>query len=152
MAKNRRHLDTPFRQGILNFEVPAPISPIPGALNISAEMRGLISNILKDCPRSRFEVAARMSELTGVEITKFQLDSWTAESRDGWRFPLEYAPAFEVACETHRITEWLAAKRGCKIMVGKEALLAELGKIEQMEAELKAQKQALKKYLAGGQG
>ena len=152
MAKVKRHLDTPFRQGVLNFEVPAAPAPIPGALNMSTEMRGLISNILKDCPKSRFEVAARMSELTGVEITKYQLDSWTAESRDGWRFPLEYAPALEVACETYRLTEWLASKRGCKVMVGKEALLAELGKIEQMEAELKAQKQALKKYLAGGQG
>lgn len=57
-----------------------------------------------------------------------------------------------MACETYRLTEWLAAKRGCKLMVGKEALLAELGKIEQMEVELKAQKTALKRYLAGGQG
>lgn len=149
MAKIKCNLN--IRQGILNFEVPAEPAPIPGALNISAEMRGLISNILKNCPKSRFEVAARMSELIGIEITKYQLDSWTAESRDGWRFPLEYVPAFEVACETHRVIEWLAAKRGCKIMVGKETLLAELGKIEQMEAELKAQKQAIKRYLAGGQ-
>lgn len=89
MAKSKRHLDTPFRQRTLNFEVPAAPTPIPGALNMSTEMRGLVSNILKDCPKSRFEVAARMSELTGVEITKYQLDSWTAESRDGWRFPLE---------------------------------------------------------------
>lgn len=38
-----------------------------------------------------------MSELTGDPISKDQLNAWTAESREKWRFPLEYLPAFEVA-------------------------------------------------------
>lgn len=117
------------------FEVPVARTPMPGALAIGPALRHRLSDLLKACPLSRFEIAARMSELTGQEITKHQLDSWTAESREGWRFPLEYLPAFEVAVETHQVTAWLAELRGCKVLVGKEALDAEIGKLERLKEE-----------------
>lgn len=115
------------------FEIPVPRVPMPGALDVGIAVRHRISDLLKDSPRNRFEIAARMSELLGHEITKHQLDSWTAESREGWRFPLEYLPAFEVAVETHLVTTWLADLRGCKVLVGKEALDAEIGKLERLK-------------------
>jgi len=117
------------------FEVPVARTPLPGALDVGLQVRHLISDLLKVCPLKRFEIAARMSELLGHEITKHQLDSWTAESLEGWRFPLEYLPAFEVACETHAITAWLADLRGCKVLVGKEALDAEIGKLERLRED-----------------
>lgn len=117
------------------FEVPVARTPLPGALDVGLAVRHLISELLKASPRNRYEIAARMSELLGHEITKHQLDSWTAESREGWRFPLEYLPAFEVAVETHQVTTWLADLRGCKVLVGKEALDAEIGKLERLKEE-----------------
>ncbi len=114
------------------FEVPTARDPLPGALDVGLAVRHLISDLLKASPRGRFEVAARMSELLGHEISKHQLDAWTAESREGWRFPLEYLPAFEVAIETHQVTAWLAGVRGCRVAVGKEALDAEIGKLERL--------------------
>lgn len=117
------------------FEVPVPRNPTPGALAVGNALRHLLSDLLKDCPKSRFEIAAQMSELLGHEITKHQLDSWTADSREGWRFPLEYLPAFEVAVSTHSITAWLADLRGCKVLVGKEALDAEIGKLERLKED-----------------
>lgn len=117
------------------FEVPVPTVPMPGALNFSHQLRRLLSDLLKACPSSREIVAARMSELTGDPITKHQLDSWTAESRDGWRFPLEYLPAFEVAVETIGLIAWAANVRGGKILMGKEALDAEIGKLERLKED-----------------
>jgi hypothetical protein len=114
------------------FEVPVARNPLPGALDVGLALRHLLSDLLKTTPRGRFEVAARMSELLGHEISKHQLDAWTAESREGWRFPLEYLPAFEVALETHRVTAWLADLRGCRVAVGKHALDAEIGKLERL--------------------
>jgi hypothetical protein len=38
-------------------------------------------------PLSRYQVAAKMSELLDVDITKTMLDSWTAESKEQHRFP-----------------------------------------------------------------
>lgn len=117
------------------FEVPVARNPLPGALDVGLAVRHLISDLLKASALTRFDIAARMSELLGHEITKHQLDSWTAESREGWRFPLEYLPAFEVAVETHQITTWLADLRGCKVLVGKEALDAEIGKLERLKED-----------------
>lgn len=129
------------------FEVPTPRTPRPGALDVGCQLRHLLSDLLKACPLSRTEVASRMSELTGQEITKHQLDAWTAESREGWRFPLEYLPAFEVAVDTHEVGAWVADLRGSKLLVGKEALEAQLGKIGRMKDELSRKERALKKQM-----
>lgn len=133
------------------FEVPAPRTPVPGALDVGLALRGLLSQLLKDSPLSRFDVAARMSELTGHEVTKHQLDSWTAESREGWRFPLEYLPALEVALGTHDVTAWLADLRGARLSVGREALEAQLGRLGRMKDDLARQERALKKMLGEGE-
>lgn len=117
------------------FAVPQPTVPMPGALNFNHVLRRLLSDLLKECPISREMVAARMSELIGETITKHQLDSWTAESREGWRFPLEYLPAFEVSCQTTVLSAWLAGIRGGKMLMGKEALDAEIGKLERLKEE-----------------
>ena len=117
------------------FEVPVARTPLPGALSVGLALRHLIAELLKGCPLSRIEIAARMSELIGEPVTKHQLDAWTADSREGWRFPLEYLPAFEVAVSTHGLTAWLADLRGCKVLVGKEALDAEVGKLERVRDE-----------------
>lgn len=129
------------------FEVPTPRSPLPGALEVGLAVRHLLSDVLKASPLSRFEVAARMSELLGHEVSKHQLDAWTAESREGWRFPLEYLPALEVALETHAMTGWLAELRGCTVLVGREALDAKIGKLERMRDEAAKQIRQLKQVM-----
>ena len=127
--------------------VPVARTPKPGALDINMQFRHVLSDEIKKSPLSRHQIAARMSELLGHEVTKHQLDSWTAESRDGWRFPLEYLPALEVALETHEVLTWLAGIRGAKLAVGREALETQLGKLEHMKGELRKQEAAIKKLL-----
>lgn len=140
-----RHTYDPLTPDL--FEVPVPLRATPGALSVGPALRGLLSDLLKRCPMSRFEVAARMSELTGEHISKHQLDAWTAESREGWRFPLEYLPALEEAIHTHDVTAWVANLRGARLSVGREALETQLGKVAQMRDELARQERALKKLL-----
>lgn len=130
------------------FDVPRAPAPTPGALNFSIRLRAALSAALKATPLSRYEVAARMSELLGAEVTKNQLDAWTAESREPWRFPFEYAAAFEVVCGTACLQDLLSEMRGTKVLKGEDSLLAELGRIEQMEHNLKLEKQQIKKFLA----
>lgn len=129
------------------FEVPAAPAPIGGSLEYSTELRHVLSEALKRSPHSRYEIAARMSELTGTEISKATLDAWTAESKTPWRFPFEYAAAFETACETTCLQELLGRKRGSRILVGKDTLYAELGRIAQQRDELARREKELKRYL-----
>jgi len=75
------------------------------------------------------------------------LDAYTAESRGDHNFPFRYAAAFEQATVSYCLTNLLSKARGCQVLVGEDALLAEFGRIQRMEADLKKQKAALKKYL-----
>lgn len=129
------------------FDIPRAPAPVGGSLNYASELRCVLSEALKRTPKSRFEIAARVSELTGHEVSKATLDAWTAESKAPWRFPFEYAAAFEAACESTCLQELLARKRGCRVLVGEESLLAELGRISQTREELARQEKALKHYL-----
>lgn len=130
--------------------VPVERGGKPGSLDIGVQLRSLLSELIKLSPLSRYQIAAKMSELVGHEITKHQLDSWTAESREGWRFPLEYLPALEVALETHDITAWIADLRGAKLSVGKEVWEAQLGKLEALKNQLRLQERAIKQAMRGG--
>ncbi len=130
--------------------IPRQPKKTPGKCNFDQELRKILNKAIKNSPKTRNEIAEQMKILTGDNITKFSIDSWTAKSRNKWRFPLQYVVAFEIACETHDITAWLAQKRGCKLLIGEDALLAELGKIESMEQELRARKKAIKQHLKKG--
>lgn len=153
MAKTRGALDMarPPRdpRTIDLFDVPQAPPNRPGSLACDRELRHVLSGVLKQAEGDRYAISAEMSRLVGTDITKHQIDSWAAESREGWRFPLAYAPAFEAACNSYALTEWLAELRGCRVLVGEEALLAELGRIEREEAALKARRQMLKQRLGG---
>lgn len=132
-----------------DFEVPRPPENGPGTLRYAPEVRHALSLAIKSSSRTREQIAAEMSLLTGSEITGHMLNAWTAESREAWRFPLEYAAAFEAACQTHTLTELLAAKRGCKVLMGEAVLEAEWGRLEALESEIKARKRELKKRIGG---
>lgn len=108
----------------------------PGSMNISVQLRNELSEGLKFSMLSRHQVAARMSELTGVEITKSQLDSWTAESKEGHRFPAEYLPAFCHVTGYKKPLMMMARLVQCYLIESEEALLAELGKIDQVKKDI----------------
>jgi len=127
------------------FEIPRPIVPQPASLDYARELRHILSDALKNSNKSRFEVCARMSELLGHEISKSTLDAMTAESREGWRFPFEWAVAFEIACDTYCLTEFQARKRGCKVYAGDEVRQAEIGRLESQMQEMAVKLKAMKK-------
>ena len=114
------------------FAVPEPAAALPGAMDYGLQIRRLLTDAIKASHLSSFQISARMSELTGVPISEHQLHTWTAPSREGWRFPLEYLPAFEAASETHMITAFLAGTLGGRLLIGREALNAELGRLERV--------------------
>ena len=129
------------------FEVPQALPPISGAMDLDVPLREALTDAIRHAPGDRLDVAAQMSRLTGRDITRYMLDAYTGESRTDHNFPFRYAAAFEAAAESFCLTNLLAKARGCSVLVGEESLLAEMGRLEQMEQELRTQKAALKKYM-----
>lgn len=71
-----------------------PAAPGPGSFHIQNQLKEEISKGLRLCRLSRYEVAAKMSEMLGYEITKTMLDAYTAESKENHRFPAEWLAPF----------------------------------------------------------
>lgn len=134
------------------FAVPQPVPAVAAGLDLDAALREAVADAIKHCDLDRWQIAAEMSRLTGREVSKYMLDAYTGDSRQDHNFPLRYAAAFEAATGSYCLTQLLAKSRGCKVLVGEEALLAEMGRLEQMEAEIKAQRSALKQYLERRKG
>jgi len=132
------------------FAVPVEAPRLPGALDYGLAVRRLLANAVKASPLNVSEIAARMSEFVGASITAHQVHAWTAPSREAWRFPLEYLPAFEAATETHMLTAWLAEVRGGRLSIGREALHAELGRLERQRDEAGRRIRVLKQAMGEG--
>ena len=118
-----------------------------GSFNIDAQIRAMLSDALKKCPLSREVVAGKMSELMGMEITKSQLDSWTAESKENHRFPFAYAPAFCEATGNVDIFRVSVEMVGCYLLKGEDALLTELGRIEKQKEEIAKKEKLIRQTL-----
>ncbi len=120
-----------------------------GKYDWDKRLRSLISEALKASPYSRYEVAARMSELLGKSISKEQMDSWSAESKENHRFPLVYLPAFTVSTGDSRIMRELAELCNGHFIESEDALRLELGRIEEAKRELVKKERTIKGFLDG---
>lgn len=129
------------------FEVPQPAEPIPASMDYGVAVARMVGDTLKEADCDRFEVAARMSRLTGREVSKYMLDAWSSEARDAYNIPFYLVPVLETACSTHRFTNWLAGIRGGRLLIGREALNAELGRLEHARAQAAQKIRDLKKLM-----
>jgi hypothetical protein len=135
------------------------LGPEPGSLMIGSMVRERLSQTLKRSMYKRYEVAGRMSELLGIEITDSMLYSWTAESKESHRFPLEYLPAFCWATGDLGIAESVAKRCGARLVKGEEVVLLELARIAEKKRQADEEKRlmdeeeaALREYLSAMRG
>jgi hypothetical protein len=129
-------------------QAEAASSPsINGKASIDAAVRSIISDALKRCPLSRYEVAAKMSDILGVEITKSQIDSWSAESKENHRFPFVYTGAFCQSTGDKTLARYMAKLCDGYFIEGKEALYMELGKIQEQKKDLDSREELIKRTL-----
>lgn len=128
--------------------------PRPGSLSFNAELRSALARAIKECPKSRAIVAGEMTDLIygetageGAQVTVDQLNSWTAPSRDAWRFPLEYLPAFVEATAAQWLLEIIAERCGCRALMDAAALLAEIAAIDAKRKDLKRRRSDLERLI-----
>jgi hypothetical protein len=136
------------RQSASLFELIKKIEPQTESLSIyQLSLREVISQAIRKCNLSRYHIVAKMSEELEIDITKSMLDSWTAESKDGHRFPCEYLPAFCRAVGNNDAILWLVHQVGAYLIGSKEIYELELGKIQQIKMELGEREREIKRML-----
>lgn len=128
---NRRDTST----GDLFVDIPRPAPALPATMDFRGELSALVGDMLAearraDDSRDRYGICAAMSRLTDHDVTKPMLDGYTSAAREAFNLPFWLVPALETACDSTRLTEWLAAKRGGRVLLGPDALDAEIGRLE----------------------
>lgn len=137
--------------GDLFANVPQAHPMTPGAWRFRCEISHVMGEAIKACSKDRYQIAADMSRLLGREISINTLDKYTSEASEEHIPNLETAIAFDAATEQMALVNLFASKLGCRVLPGKESLLAELGRLEQMKGEIAKQEKAIKRVLGESQ-
>lgn len=131
--------------------IPQAHPKTAGAWRFRAEIAHAMGDAIKACHKDRYQIAADMSRLLGREISVNTLDKYTSEASEDHIPNLETAIAFDAATEQTVLASLFASKLGCRVLPGKDSLLAELGRLQQMKGNIANQEKAIKKLLGEGQ-
>lgn len=134
--------------------------PTEGSMNITVQLRQSISKGIKHSGLDRIDICTGIYKLTGIEVSKSTLDSWSAESRaingDGidnngnkrWGIPAEVLTAF---CY---VTDWweplhIVVETGpYKALKGRDVVRARLGQLKEEITKKTNEARELEKKLA----
>lgn len=145
MSKSKKDLTV---NNQLSFLEGIELKGGPGSFNISTELKGTLSEGIRESQLSRYELAAKMSELLGWELTKSMLDAYTAESKEGHRVPAEILPAFCFVTGYYEPLRILARTAGGQFLETEHTIYAEIARIRKQIDDLKKKEKTLKKWLA----
>jgi hypothetical protein len=129
------------------FEVPQPVLAVPGCGNYAVQVSELVGELLKGSELDRYEIAARMSRLSGDDVSKNMLDAWASPARVDHNLPLYRTALLEEVCASHVLTNWQVHLRGGRVAYGREALDAELGRLERVAADASRKAREIKRMM-----
>lgn len=108
-----------------------------GNENLAEIVRASLAQTVRASAKSREEICLGLSARLGIKITKTMLDGWTAESRRGHRFPLEYLPAWIRETGDLSLLKILCEELGLAVPQPGQTDLIDFGRAR-LEAELAA--------------
>jgi hypothetical protein len=97
-------------------------------MNDSDLVRGVLAQAIRQCGKSRAQIAEEISFLSSREITEISLNKFTAESRTDYRWPAELDRAFCQATGDDTLLCCRAELAGYKMINATDAELLELGR------------------------
>jgi hypothetical protein len=141
----RRIVDT--LSGDLFASIPQAHPMNAGAWRFRAEIAHAMGEAIRASSKDRYQIAADMGRLLGREVSVNTLDKYTSEAAEEHHPSLETAIAFDAATGQMALVALFAEKLGGRVLPGKQSLLAELGRLEQMKGEIARQERAIKRVL-----
>lgn len=117
-----RQLNLPLTN-LRSFDEPA------GKYRRKEAVQEALKHTLRNCQLSREEIADEMTRLMSEKVSVNHIANWTAESKNGWRMPMEYAAAFYVVTGDPGVIKAALTGSGIGVLDDKDFALYELGKI-----------------------
>ncbi|HBE45711.1 MAG TPA: hypothetical protein DDW17_09815 [Deltaproteobacteria bacterium] len=148
MTKQKKQLSQYNQPTLFDFIRESTKNHIANSsLSIEKEFKAALSDDLRHAHDeygreiSRAQIAARMTDYLGEEITLSTLNNWTATSHPH-NMPANYLPAFVKATGgQRRAIEVLSRHSGLFMLPGPEALRAEIQQINEELQRLKIERQ-----------
>lgn len=110
-----------------------------------SKMKRAMARAIRECPHDRPTIAARMAQYLGLaSISKAMLDAYTAESKEGHDITLPRFAAFVHATGAMWLWDEAVSDQGATVLVGDEARLAEIARLQQEQEAIKAELRALR--------
>lgn len=128
-----------------------------GRMDIDREFKAALSDDIRHAHTtsgrelSRAEVAARLTDYLGEEISLTTLNNWTATSHPH-QIPASYLPAWVYATNGRRAIETISRHSGLFLLPGPDVLRAEIQRLEEEEERIKREKEKRKFYLREVEG
>lgn len=110
-----------------------------------SKMKRAMARAIRECPYDRPTIAARMAQYLGLpSISKAMLDAYTAESKEGHDITLPRFAAFVHATGAMWLWDEAVSDQGATLLVGDEARLAEIARLQQEQEVIKDQLRSLR--------
>ncbi len=115
--------------------------------DIEREIALAVARILTEDDRPRIELAAAVSAVQGVLISKAMLDAYAAPARTSHNISMGRFVALVAATRRYDVLNELLARIGAKIVVGEELIHLELGILEAQLASKRRRSRNLRNLL-----
>ena len=137
MPKAKAHPD----QIGFDFTAPAPAKGVAELAGLERQINSLVGTILNSDPRSRYEIAAKMSELLDEDVSKAMLDAYASPAREDHKVPASRLWALINVTDRQDLLRPLLEKIGIGALIGAEVTTARIGHLQQLiknaQAEMK---------------
>lgn len=101
------------------------------------KIKHAMSRAIRECPYDRPTIAARMAHYLGLaNVSRAALDAYTAESNTTHDVSLIRFTAFVHATDARWLWDEVASIQGVTMLIGDEARLAEIARLQQERREL----------------
>ncbi len=129
----------------------APLFPVRSPVTrldldrFRARLKREMSRAIRECPHDRATIAARMAQYLGLAgISKAMLDAYTAESKTSHDISLIRFKAFVHATGATWLWDVVVADHGATLLLGDEARLAEVARLQQEQDRIRAELKTLR--------
>jgi hypothetical protein len=120
-----------------------------GSLDVSLGFRGALSRVFSKCKDSRYQLAAKLSELTGRDISKSSLDKYCSSDLT-WGLRAEDLPATIAVTGSVEHVQVLLDPISISVVTAQDNKLLRLAKLTQDRNRLSIEIARLETELLGG--
>lgn len=131
--------------GQMAFAFEAPLVPASAGALAGDDVRVsmMVADILHGDSRPREVIAAEMSRLLGVEISKAMLDGYASPARDAWAISYTRLKALIAVTARHDLLDRDLRGIGASLLVGDEIMTARLGHLRARKSQIDSEIRAL---------